>query len=73
MTQYEMKNGLTDRMAHMLNQVSTRQAPAYAPGGIIALEGGAASMLGLMPYEIRRTRPGDTRGGYGRARVCWGW
>ena len=73
MTQYEMKNGLIDKMAHMLKIGSCRQAAAYMPGGIIALEGGASGTMGLMPSEIRRTRPSDTRGGYARARVCRGW
>jgi hypothetical protein len=50
-----------------------RCAPSYAPGGIMALEGGALTMLGLMPSEIRRTKPGSTRGGYAKGFVHKGW
>lgn len=73
MTQFEVKRGLVDRTAKMLGAGATRHAPIYAPGGIIALEGGAAATLGLMPFEIRRTRPGAFRGGFAKARVHTSW
>jgi hypothetical protein len=50
-----------------------RLAPSFAQGGIMALEGGPVTMLGLMPSEIRRTRPGSTRSGYAKGYVQRGW
>ena len=51
----------------------TRHAPSYAQGGIMALEGAALAMLGLMPSEIRRTKPGSTRGGYAKGYAHKAW
>lgn len=72
MTQFELQRGFaqTDFGA---SQTRQRLAPSYAPGGIMALEGGPVTMLGLMPSEIRRTRPGSTRDGYAKGYAQRGW
>jgi hypothetical protein len=72
-TQFELKRGLFQRAAETVEAGMNRYAPSYAPGGIMAMEGGPATMLGLMPFEIRRTRPGSTRSGYAKGYAQRGW
>jgi hypothetical protein len=73
MTQFEVKRGLLKRAAETLGAGMNRYAPSYAQGGIMALEGGPVTMLGLMPSEVRRTRPGSTRAGYVKGYAQRGW
>jgi hypothetical protein len=73
MTQFEVKRGLLKRAAETIGAGMIRYAPSYAPGGIMALEGGPATILGLMPSEIRRTKPGSTRSGYAKGYAQRGW
>jgi hypothetical protein len=73
MTQFEVKRGVLKRAAEVIGAGVNRYAPSYAPGGIMALEGGPATMLGLMPSEIRRTKPGSTRSGYAKGYAQRGW
>jgi hypothetical protein len=73
MTQFEMKRGMMKRAAEALGAGINRYAPSYAQGGIMALEGGPVTMLGLMPSEVRRTRPGSTRAGYVKGYAQRGW
>jgi hypothetical protein len=73
MTQFELKRGVMKRAAETIGAGMNRYAASYAPGGIMALEGGTLTMLGLMPSEVRRTRPGSTRAGYARGYVQRGW
>jgi hypothetical protein len=73
MTQFELRRGLFQKAAHSIGAGMKRRAPSYAPGGIMALEGGPATMLGLMPSEICRTRPGSTRTGYAKGYAQRGW
>ena len=72
MTQFELQRGFaqTDASGAANRQ---RLAPSYAPGTIMALEGGPVTMLGLMPSEIRRTRPGSTRAAYAKGYAQRGW
>jgi hypothetical protein len=72
-TQFELKRGLFQRAAETVEAGMNRHAPSYAPGGIMAMEGGQATMLGLMPFEIRRTRPGSTRSAYAKGYAQRGW
>jgi hypothetical protein len=73
MTQFEVKRGQLKRAAESTGAGMNRYAPSYAPGGIMALEGGTLTMLGLMPSEIRRTKPGSTRAGYVKGYALRGW
>ena len=73
MTQFEVKRGLTMRAAEAIGAGMNRFAASYAQGGIMALEGGPVTMLGLMPSEVRRTRPGSTRAGYVKGYALRGW
>jgi hypothetical protein len=73
MTQFELKRGPLRRAAEMIGAGMNRHAPSYAQGGIMALEGGRTVMLGLMPSEIRRTKPGSTRSGYAKGYAQRGW
>ena len=73
MTQFEVRRGLLHRVADLVEAGMNRVAPSYAPGGIMALEGGSVTMLGLMPSEIRRTKPASTRAGYAKSQVHRGW
>jgi hypothetical protein len=73
MTQFEVKRGALKRAAETIGAGMNRYAPSYAPGGIMALEGGTQTMLGLMPSEIRRTKPGSTRAGYVKGYALRGW
>jgi hypothetical protein len=73
MTQFEVKRGALKRAAETIGTGMNRHAPSYAPGGIMAMEGGPATMLGLMPFEIRRARPGSTRSGYAKGYAQRGW
>ena len=73
MTQFEVRNGLMQKVAKMIGFNATKRSASYAPGGIMAMEGGAVTVLGLMPNEIRRTRPGSTRDAYAKAQVHRGW
>jgi hypothetical protein len=73
MTQFELKRGLFHRAAETIGAGMNRYAPSYAPGGIMALEGGTLTMLGLMPSEVRRTKPGSTRAGYTKGYAQRGW
>jgi hypothetical protein len=69
MTQHEAKRGLAYRADVLLGTAACKTAPAYTSGGILAMETGASSLLGLMPFEIRRTKPVHFRGGYANART----
>jgi hypothetical protein len=73
MTQFEVKRGALKRAAETIGAGMNRYAPSYAPGGIMAMEGGPATMLGLLPFEIRRARPGSTRSGYAKGYAQRGW
>jgi hypothetical protein len=73
MTQFEVKRGALKRAAETIGAGMNRYAPSYAPGGIMAMEGGPATMLGLMPSEIRRAKPGSTRSGYAKGYAQRGW
>ncbi len=73
MTQFEVKRGALKRAAETIGAGMNRYAPSYAPGGIMAMEGGPLTMLGLMPSEIRRTKPGSTRAGYAKGYAQRGW
>ena len=73
MTQFELKRGPTKRAAEAAGAGMNRYAASYAKVGIVALEGGQVTMLGLMPGEVRRTRPGSTRAGYVRGYALRGW
>jgi hypothetical protein len=73
MTQFEVKRGHLKRAAESTGAGMNRYASTYAQGGIMALEGGPVTMLGLMPSEVRRTRPGSTRAGYVKGYAQRGW
>ena len=73
MTQFELKRGLLKRAAETIGAGMNRYAPSYAQGGIVTLEGGPVTMLGLMPGEVRRTRSGSTRAGYVMGYALRGW
>jgi hypothetical protein len=73
MTQFEVKRGLFRTAAETIGTGMNRYAPSYVPGGIMALEGGPATVLGLMPGEICRTRPGSTRSGHAKGYSQRGW
>ena len=73
MTQFELKRGPMKRAAEAAGAGMNRFAASYAKGGIMALEGGPVTMLGLMPGEVRRTRPGSTRAGYVKGYAQRGW
>jgi hypothetical protein len=72
MTQFELRHGIA-QTGQRTGHGRQRLAPSYAPGGIMALEGGPVTMLGLMPSEIRRTRPGSTRAAYAKGYAQRGW
>jgi hypothetical protein len=72
MTQFELQRSFAQTRSPA-GQGRQRLAPSYGPGGIMALEGGSLTMLGLMPSEIRRTRPGSTRAAYAKGYVQLGW
>jgi hypothetical protein len=73
MTQFELKRGVLKRAAETIGDGMNRCAPSFAPGGIMAQEGGPVTMLGLMPTEIRRTKPSSTRSGYAKGYAQRGW
>jgi hypothetical protein len=72
MTQFELQRSFA-QTGLPGGQGRQRLAPSYGPGGIMALEGGSMTMLGLMPSEIRRTRPGSTRAAYAKGYAQRGW
>jgi hypothetical protein len=73
MTQFEVRNGLMQKVVEMIGFNATKHSPSYAPGCIMAMEGGAATIVGLMPTEIRRTKPGSTRNAFAKAQAHRGW